>query len=125
MRPSSMACANSNEKIAVTAAATMPRGAISDKKICSLRVTCREKRLAPKTASGRTTTMSITRRQIPGMRASRRASRATRPDNTMKSTEIINTLRFSLNSRMCFTETDFWLARAMPNTVQVSRPDSG
>jgi hypothetical protein len=41
-----------------------------------------------------------------------------------KSDEMIRVRRFSLNSRMCLSETDLWLARTIPRTVTVRRPAS-
>ncbi len=109
----------------VTAAATIPLGARAARKICSLMVVLSEKRFAPKMESGLTTRMRRASRMPPWMSVSAvRVSVFTLPERTRKRSEMMRTLRCSLNSRMCLTETDFWLARAIPMTVTVRSPDS-
>ena len=123
--PSLAAWASSRAKMDVTAAATIPRGARAARKTCSLKVVLLEKRLAPNMVRGRTTRIRSASRIIPWIRVSVvSVSVFTLPERTRKSREMMRTRRCSLNSRMCFTETDFWFARAMPMTVTVRSPDS-
>ena len=123
--PSFAAWVSSNAKMDVTAAATIPLGASEARKICSLKVVLLENRLAPKMVSGRTTRMRRASRMRPWVSVSELSvSVFTRPDRTRNSRDMMRTRRCSLNSRMCLTETAFWLARAIPMTVTVRSPDS-
>ncbi|MNE18867.1 hypothetical protein D3C80_1119260 [compost metagenome] len=110
-------------KIADTAAATIPRGAIHASSARS-----RQPRLDPAVLSstfrGRAMNWMISSSMstsgpspIIAFRSSRAASRMNRP-------EISRTLRFSLKCRMCRTSTPFMLASHMPMSVTASNPDS-
>ncbi|MNH19168.1 hypothetical protein D3C79_788940 [compost metagenome] len=110
-------------KIADTAAATMPRGAIQ-----ASRARSRQFKFEPKvdnaTFSGRATNwMASSKASTAGPRPIR-ASRSRRAARRMNSPEISSTLRFSLKCRICRTSTPFILASHMPMRVTANSPDS-
>ena len=90
-----------------------PRGARAARKVRSRRSTSFEPRLDRNTEAGRTT-MTRMARKGDWDKDSAEGGGTTRPERRMKRREMIRTRRFSLNSRMWRTETDFWLARAIP-----------
>ncbi|MNZ99190.1 hypothetical protein D3C78_1185040 [compost metagenome] len=110
-------------KIADTAAATIPRGAIQPSRARSRQFKF-EPQVDSTTFSGRAINwMTSSNASTAGPRPSR-ALRSRRAARRMNSPEISRTLRFSLKCRICRTSTPFMLASHIPMRVTASRPDS-
>ncbi|MNG17667.1 hypothetical protein D3C84_1016700 [compost metagenome] len=110
-------------KIADTAAATIPRGAIQLSKARSRQFNC-EPQVDSATFSGRAISWITSNSASTAGPRPIRACRSRRAARRMNSPEISSTLKFSLKCRICRTSTPFMLASHMPMMVTASKPDS-
>ena len=105
------------------AAATIPRGAIQLKNHLSAEVN-EVPRPEIQMLNGLAMTMTTTKTPKPPQPRSNMALESRRAASKIKSAEMSNTVRVSLNSKISAMSTPRMLASQIPITVTVSKPDS-